>query len=420
MVGGFQRFSRPAGRPHVMHIITRLVRGGAQRVVLALLRGLRGRGWDLTLVAGPQTGAEGSLWNEADGLGITTVQVPSLVRELAPLRDYRALRELRRIIKAYRPDVVHAHTSKAGFLGCLAARREGVPAVVLAPHGHILRHNAQIPGVPARGLKRRLLAAACKRNVRYAHVVVTPNDAERSDGIRHGLWSAEEVLTVPNGVDTDRFRPGGRTEARRALGLSPERPVVGVVARLTREKGVDLAVETVRMLRGVTLVIVGDGPERESLETQVDSLYVADRTIFTGNWENIEEILPAFDVCLAPSRTEGHGMVAAEALACGVPVVASRVGGLQSLIVHEQTGLLVEPEDVPAYAQSIARLISDRPLAAALGRAGRARMESCFSYEAMVTETLELYGRLLSRGARAGIGRTSSVNASAEISLSQR
>jgi glycosyltransferase involved in cell wall biosynthesis len=246
-------------------------------------------------------------------------------------------------------------------------------------------------------MKRRILAAACKRNVRYAHVVVTPNDSERRDGIRHGLWGPEEALTVPNGVDTDRFRPEGRAEARRALGLSPDRPVVGVVARLTREKGVDLAIETVRMLRGVTLVIVGDGPERESLETQVDSLYVTDRTIFTDARENVEEFLPAFDVCLVPSRTEGHGMVAAEALACGVPVVASRVGGLQSLVIHEQTGLMVEPEDVIGYARAIDRLINDRPLATALGSAGRAHMVASFSYQAMVTGTMELYGRLLSR-----------------------
>ena len=324
-----------------MHIITRLVRGGAQQLVLDLCRDLTCRDLNVLLVAGDQTGAEGSLWEEAGALGITTLRVPSLVREIAPLRDYRALRRLRRLMRAHRPDIVHAHTSKAGLLGCLAARRERVPAIVLAPHGHILGKDAQIPGVPRRGLKRRLLAAACRHNVRCAHVVVAPNDAEREDGIRHGLWRAEDAVTIPNGVDTERFRPRDRATARARLGLESDRPVVGAVARLTREKGIDLAIEALCTLPDAVLVIVGDGPERESLVTQARSLDVAERTLFAGIARNVETVLPAFDVCLVPSRTESHGMAAAEALASEVPVVASDVGGLRSLVIHEKTALLM-------------------------------------------------------------------------------
>jgi len=382
-----------------MHVVTRMVRGGAQRIVLALLRGLKREGLDLTLVAGAQTGAEGSLWKEVDELEIAAVCLPSLVRRIAPLRDYRALRDLRRTINAYRPHVLHAHTSKAGFLGCMAARRERVPAVVLAPHGHVFKEGAEIPGVPARGLGRRLLLAACRRNVKYADVVVAPNESERLEGIRYGLWEASEAVTVPNGVDTGRFRPRDGSEARRRLRLSAEARVVGTVARLTREKGIDYAVESLRRLPGVFLVVVGDGPERESLETMAASLGVDGRTIFLGEREDVEEILPAFDVCLVPSRTESHGMTAAEALACGVPVVASDVGGLRSLVVDGRTGLLVKRGDTAGYGAAVARLLGDPSLAAHLARAGRAHIEENFSYDAMVSGTLNLYRRLLaSRG----------------------
>jgi glycosyltransferase involved in cell wall biosynthesis len=404
----YHAYRRPR-RLCVMHVITRLVRGGAQNVVLALLRGLRGKELDLILVAGAQTGAEGSLWDEADGLGITTVRLPSLVRRIAPFRDYRALNDLRRIIRAYRPHIVHAHTSKAGFLGCLAARRERVPAVVLAPHGHILGEGAQIPGIPAWGLRRALLAAACRRNARYADAVVAPNEAERRDGIRLGLWAAERATTVPNGVDTDCFRPRDQRAAREKIGVPIGVPIVGTVARLTREKGIDFALETLRMLPRVLLVIVGDGPERESLETLAASLGVEDRTRFLSVRNDIEEILPAFDVCLVPSRTESHGMTAAEALACEVPVVASDVGGLRSLVLHRRTGLRVRPGETTGYARALAFLLGDQPLRKRMGRAGRAHIVASYSSGAMVDETLRLYRSLLDHSGASAWAAASSV-----------
>ncbi|MFQ5655738.1 MAG: glycosyltransferase, partial [Planctomycetota bacterium] len=235
-------------RIKVLHVITRLVRGGAQRVLIDLLRGLDRERFEVSLVAGEQTGREGSLWPEARGLGIETAALPALVREIAPLRDLRALRRLGRLLRERRPDIVHAHTSKAGLIGCAAARKAGVPGVVLAPHGHILGEDARIPGVPRRGLRRRVLALMARRSGRYADVVIAPNDSEREASIRLGLSTEEQAVTVPNGVDAERFRPGDRQGARALLGLSSADTVVGAVARLTVEKGIDLAVEAVAEL----------------------------------------------------------------------------------------------------------------------------------------------------------------------------
>jgi len=384
--------------PHeVWHGITRLVRGGAQRIALDLVRGLDRSRFRPVLLAGTETGAEGSLWPEAEALGIEVIRLPALVRAVAPWRDLRALREAGRLLRARRPAIVHAHTSKAGFILCRAARRAGVPAVVLSPHGHILGASAQIPGVPSGGWRRRVLAHLARRSAEDADAVVCPNEAEREEGIALGMWRAERSVVVPNGVDTDRFRPADRAAARRSLGIAADGRVVGAVARLTREKGIDLAIEAVAALPGVRLVIVGDGPERAELGALARSRGVADRVDFLGLREDLPALYPAFDALLVPSRTEAHGLVAAEALACAVPVVAARVGGLRSIVEEGRNGLLAAPEDAAALAAALRRLLEDPSWAERLGRQGREGVVERWSLAAMIRGTEELYERLLAR-----------------------
>lgn len=381
----------------VWHGITRLVRGGAQRIALDLAGGLDRARFTPVLLAGLETGPEGSLWSEAEALGIEIIRLPSLVRSVSPWRDLRALREAGRLIRERRPAVVHAHTSKAGFILCRAARRAGVPAVVLSPHGHILGAGAQIPGVPTAGWRRRVLVHLARRSCRDADAVVCPNDAEREDGIAHGLWTPETSVVVPNGIDTGKFSPRDRAAARRGLGFAADGRVVGVVARLTREKGVDLAIEAAAALPGTRLVIVGDGPERGALAARAREVGVADRVDFLGLRDDLPEIYPAFDVLLVPSRTEAHGLVAAEALACSVPVVAARVGGLRSIVEEGRNGLLVPPEDAAAAAAALGRILEDPPWAERLGRQGRARVLELWSLTSMLRATESLYTHLLER-----------------------
>ncbi|MGE3165591.1 MAG: glycosyltransferase family 4 protein [Planctomycetota bacterium] len=389
-------------RIRVLQVITRLVCGGAQRIVLDLAASLDPDEFDVVLATGTQEGSEGSLWDEARSLGITVVKVPHLVREVAPLQDYLAFRELRRLIAEERPQIVHAHTSKAGFLGCVAAARERVPGVVFSPHGHILGSGARIPGVPAQGLRRRVLAGLARYGARCADVVIAPNDHEREDGVQLDMWSLRQSVTVPNGTDTRRFVPWDRVEARRRLDshLPSGTPCVGVVARLTEEKGVDVAIEALaRMRRDVHLVIAGDGPQREPLAALVRRRGLAARVTFLGVVGAVERLLPGFDAIAIPSRTEAHGMIAAEALACEVPVVASAVGGLRGLVQSGTTGLLVQPDDPQALASALEELLDEPDRARNMGRAGRCFIEEMFSRDRMVQATERIYRHLA--GARA-------------------
>ncbi len=380
----------------VWHGITRLVRGGAQLVVLDLVRGLDRSRFRPVLLAGEETGSEGSLWSEAEALGVELIRVPNLVRAASPWKDLRALGEMTRLIRGRRPAIVHAHTSKAGYIFCRAARRAGIPGVVLSPHGHILGAAAEIPGVPSAGWKRRVLAQLARRSARSADVVVCPNAAEREDGIAHRLWSEESSVVVPNGIDTRRFSPGDQAEARGALGWAFDVPTIGVVARLTREKGVDLAIRAVASIPGVRLVLVGDGPERDALHALTIELRVTDRVEFLGLRDDVPALYPSFDLLLVPSRTEAHGLVAAEALSCEVPVVAARVGGLRE-IVDLECGRLVPAGEPEGFAAAIRALLDDRTGLQRLGKRGREIICDRWSREAMLSATEQVYEELLAR-----------------------
>ncbi len=375
----------------VMQIITRLVRGGAARVVLDLVRGLDPNRFTTILVAGPESGNEGSLWLEAKSLPIGLACVPALGREVSPLQDLRAYRALRALIRRHRPDVVHAHTSKAGLLGCMAARHERVRGVFLAPHGHILGAEAQIPGVPAQGLRRRLLRWAARRSARYADRVIAPNEVERAEGIALGLWSRDRSVAVPNGVDTERFRPRAKEQACGALGWCARTTRVGVVARLAREKGVDLAVRALAGLAGVEMVIAGDGPERGSLRYLAESLGLAARIRWLGAVNDPAPLYSTLDALLVPSRSEAHGLAAAEGLACGLGVVASDVGGLRALVRNGITGLQVCPGHVDGFRTALLRLLADGALARRLGAAGREHVAAHYSRARMLESLTALY-----------------------------
>lgn len=404
-----ESFSSEPPRITVCHVITRLVRGGAQLVVLDLLRGLDRSRYDVRLVAGEETGAEGSLWPEVEALGLPLVRIPALVRAVRPWKDLQALRALRRHFAQTQPDIVHAHTSKAGLLGCVAARRAGVPGIVLAPHGHILGAEAQIPGVPNQGVKRRVLTTVARHNTRYANVVVCPNETERNDGIAHGLWRDDNSMTIGNGIDTERFQPRDRDSIRREEGWPltqpipnavTSAPVIGVVARLSAEKGIEVAIDAVAQWPEATLVIVGDGPRREELQNQVSRAPgLGERVRFVGLRTDVERLMAAFDLLWVPSRTEAHGLVAAESLASGTPVIASDVGGLRSLVIGPQesdpaTGTRVAPGDPRAFVAASKALITDPAEYRRRSEAGRRRMIDRFSLASMIAQTGALYDSL--------------------------
>src|SRR3954453_17975951 len=182
----------------ILHVITRMVKGGAQENTLATVIGVHGRGWESSLVTGPGLGPEGSLEPECLAAGVRLLRVPELVRELSPSQDGQALRQLTRLMRKEQPHLVHTHTSKAGILGRIAARRAGVPIVVHTPHGHVF-HSYE------GRLKTQLFVRLERACAPFAHRLIALTDTERREHLELGIGRPEQWVTVHSGVDFETF-----------------------------------------------------------------------------------------------------------------------------------------------------------------------------------------------------------------------
>ncbi len=206
-------------------------------------------------------------------------------------------------------------------------------------------------------------------------------------------------MVIANGVDVNRFRP-------RSVGEEADAPVRFIyVGRLEPVKGVDLVLQAATLLRSAlpggapawSLTLAGDGSQRAALEAQAHALGLADRVRFLGTRQDVANLLSSNDVLVLPSRWEGMPNVALEAMACGLPVIATAVGGTPEVVAHRETGILVPPEQPLALAQAMAVLLADASLREKMGQAGRRRVETEFSIDTAVARTEALYRELLAK-----------------------
>lgn len=377
--------------------MTRLVVGGAQETALATCSLADPSKFDHVLVVGAQTGLEGSLFEEATGLGIRVLVVSTLVREVSPVRDAAAVASLIRVLVRERPDIVHTHSSKAGILGRIAARGAGVPEVVHSVHGWSF--NDHMPG-PVRyvvALAERALAHVTDR-----FVVENVKDMQR--GIAHRIGRPETYVTIRNGIDLKRypasaaFRESARTSVRAELKIPAEAPVVGTVIRFTTQKNPQSLVRAAAMVLTSQptcyFIVVGDGPLRSETEAVARDLVIQDRVVFTGVRRDIPWLLAAFDVFALSSRWEGLPRVVLEAMASGVPIVAPRVDGIEEAVQNGISGVLVRPDDPVHLASGILQVISDQHAGIRYRVAARKTVEELFTLRRMTDQLQDLYESL--------------------------
>lgn len=379
----------------VVHVITRLTMGGSSENTVAQVVALNRAGYDCTLAAGLAE-SEVPTVDAARRRDCRVVDVPALGREVAPLRDLAALRSLTRLIIRERAAIVHTHTSKAGFVGRLAARLARAPAVIHQPHGHIF-YGYYGPGRTAFYIALERLAA------RWTDRIITLTERGTAEHLARRIGRPEQFVTVPSGVPTAELaaRAPARAAARARLGLDPAAFVVVGLGRLVPIKGFDRLIAALpRLLAEVPparVVLVGDGPERAALAAQAAALGVAARVDFGGGVSGasaeLVTYLAAADVGAAPSRNEGMGRALVEAMALGLPVVGSAVGGIPDVIGDDEGGRLVPPDDAEALAAALVQLGRDPGLRAKLSVAARARAER-FSTATAERTLLAVYAAL--------------------------
>jgi len=389
-------------RMRILHISTRLILGGSQENTILSCEGQLQRGDEVHLAFGPIYGPEGSMLDRVesfradDGRRIATHELPNMVRDLAPMRDFRAYRECRRLIREIQPDIVHTHSSKAGILGRAAAWREGGRegriGVVHTVHG--------LPFHPYESTRRNAIYIRSERwAAKRCHRIITVCDAMRDQALAAGVGEPGQYTTVYSGMEVERFvhPPVSRSEMRQQLGLAEDAFVIGTIARLAELKGhddlIDALASFLRAAPEARLLWVGDGWWRDRLEARLRESAIADRVILTGLVapEAVPGLIAAMDVLAHPSYREGLPRTAPQALLTGVPVVAYRLDGAPEVCVPGETGLLVEPGDAAELREAIEWMHAHPDERRAMGERGRSRCRERFNAPTMVDALYRVY-----------------------------
>lgn len=378
----------------IAHVITRMIIGGAQENTLLSCIGLAEKSYDVTLIAGPQTGPEGSLWGEAEKANIHCIKLPTMLRQPAPIQDIRCLFDLQKLFAEQQFDIVHTHSSKAGILARWAAHRARVPIVIHTIHGMSF-NRTQSP--PVRWLYRTLEQFVAPMTTAFVSVA----DAMTTQAVAADLGPPSKFTTIRSGMDTSRYIPrAGRDEIRREWGFAEDDIVVGTVARLFKNKGYEDLIAAMpaaaRANPNLKFVWVGDGPNRDDYLGRLRSLGFADRVHLTGlvQPERIPQLIAGFDLLVHASKWEGLPRVLVQALLMEVPCIAFNLDGAPEVVVHDQTGFLVDSSNISGLTDSVQLLSSNSEMRHRLGQEGRRRCLQEFSVSRMVDQLDALYRQL--------------------------
>ena len=383
----------------VVHFITRLIIGGAQENTLLTVEDQhRDYGDSVTLITGPGLGPEGSLIERAQRGGFDLEILPTLRRRIAPWDDWQSFRQLLRLLRQIKPDVLHTHSSKAGVLGRAAAAKLRIPVV----------HTIHGPSFYAgqNGIAYRFAVAAEKWAAQRSDQFISVCDAMTEQYVAAGVAARDRFVTIYSGMEVEPFLqpPRSPETVRRELGFEPEHVVIGKVARLFHLKGHDSVIRAagavVARCSQARFLFVGDGILRGQFEADIAQAGLSDYFVFTGLVppERIPELISATDIVVHTSLREGLARVLPQGLIAGKPVVSYDIDGAREVAIPGETGFLLPPHAVDQLADALCELAGDADLRSRLGQTGRERFTEQFRHETMTRRIREVYASLIGTG----------------------
>jgi glycosyltransferase involved in cell wall biosynthesis len=382
----------------MLHIITRLIRGGADENTLYTVRGLDKRRYTVDLAVG-----QGSELQHFGALEDVRVHVvPKLVREAHAWKDLLALCQLVALIRRGRYQIVHTHTAKAGFLGRLAAAIVGAPIIIHTVHG--VTFNAHVP--PALRWFYLLLERVAAR---FTHQFVAVGEDVKNIYLRSGVGRPQAYETIYSGMPLREYLDAGRMgdperDALRAeLGFEPQHRVVLMAARLEERKGHAYLFQSVHRLKplhpDLRVLILGDGKDRARLEAHCRTLGIEDIVTFLGHRQDLPRVLAACDISVLTSLWEGLPRVLVQSAAAGKPILTFDVEGAWEVVRDGRNGFVVPSCDVDTFTSRLDVLLRERMQARALGQAGPGEVSDQWAVETMLERLDDLYQRWTSREA---------------------
>lgn len=377
-------------RIRVAHLITNLALGGAQDYMLLVIRGLD-RSKYHPIVAGRLDGEWAELvrsWNDVEWYDI-----PSLQREISPLNDIKAILEIRRFCREKNIDILHTHSSKAGVVGRLGGRLASVPATIHTVHGFSF-HNF----MPA--LQRSLYINVERAMSLFTTALILYSDGDRQTALELGIGAQKSVETFYYGIDYSPFQHECDREAiRRDFGFNPSDVVIGFTGRISEQKALHILIDAFVRINAsfpnTRLMIVGDGPLREQLESQAKRNGIEERVLITGFRSDIPMVLRAMDVFVMTSFWEGLSRSLAEAMYANLPIIATDVGGTSDAVRNGVTGWLIPPNDVNAVVQALTEVIGDPERARTIAEHSHKWALHAFDVDTMHKRISKLYDHLM-------------------------
>lgn len=393
----------------ILRIHNRLIVGGPSHNVTLLTAYLYPE-FETKLLVGKKDHAEKDASYIAEQLGLVPIEITEMRRSVLPFYDIIAYLRIRKIIKQYKPDVVHTHASKAGALGRLAAKSCKVPLIVHTFHGHVFHSyfNSFLSNIIVKA--ERFLA-------KKTDAIVAISDSQKQELSEvYKVAPAEKIFVVPLGFNLDKF--GVEHEAKRILfrkkyGFDKDDIIIGIIGRIVPIKNHDMFLEVAASLKSKTnkqvrFAVIGDGESRPLVEKKSAELglsysyYITDpkskTDVVVTSWETeIDQALAGLDVVVLTSHNEGTPVSLIEAQAAFKPVVSTNVGGVEDIVMHGESGYITEVGEVEAFAGYVARLIEDEGLRKRMGDKGHDHVVNLYSRQRLIKDMRNLYFHFLNK-----------------------
>ena len=359
----------------VLHVIARLNVGGTARYITQLANELPKHGIETLVATGYVQGAE---VEDPSAATIQLVRIKSLGRSINPLKDHLAHRELLRIIKEFKPDIIHSHTFKAGFI--VRTRKQSV-SVIHTYHGHLLDDPE------FSGFKARVITAIEKRLAKKTSKLVSVGKRVADELVELNVGVKAQYINIPPGVKELSITP--RTDALKNLGITDDgRPIIGWIARVTGVKNPMRALEVARAIPSAHFVMAGGGDLLEEVKEAAPS------NVSVIGWAKAQDLFGASDLILSTSENEGMPIALIEAQLAGKPVVATDVGGVSEVIANHETGLVTN-KNVGSIAAALNSLILDTHKRKQMSTLATSRAQALFSIDRMVNAHVNLYNSIM-------------------------
>ena len=394
--------------PRVLMIINRLNLGGPAFHVAILSKYLQ-EGFDVLLLAGTKEDSEESSDFIVKEMGLTFTRLKEMKRSINPFGDYRSYKEIRKIIKQFKPDIVHTHAAKAGALGRLAAFNEKVPVIVHTFHGHIF-HSYFHP------LKSKIFLWIERYLAKKSSAIIAISERQKKELTdQYKLCNPSKIKIIPLGFDLSRFRENielKRIDFRKKFFLEDDEIAVGIIGRLVPVKNHTLFINSAARILGntskkVRFFIIGDGESRTALLKEasmlgIDHSYYPEvkkksDLIFTSWIKDVDVCISGLDIVALCSFNEGTPVSLIEAQAGNKPIISTNVGGIENVVKDGETALLVNNNDFNDFHKTLLKLIEDDELRTRLGTNSWEFVKEKFHYTRLIREMSELYLSILQK-----------------------